>query len=276
MRSTHSGAAVGAPALTAVLTVALALSAVPANAQDNATAAQDTPSAAPSSGNDTLVLDPVAMSALKGMGAYLASLQKFELHTKATVETTLQDTDLSVHLGYEGTYYVQRPTGFFVQMKSDRTIREYIYDGKTFTVNVPRQKFFSTVAAPPTIRKTIDKVYLDYGISLPLADLFYWADNPTTDGIRKAVRIGYANVNGQDCDQFAYRGDDLDWELWIARGKAPLPLRIVVTHRDTNPRGSYSADLTWNTSPSFDASRFRFTPPDGAKSISLAAATGEQ
>lgn len=222
------------------------------------------PQATPATTNATasvqLPLDPVAIDALKGMGNYLRSLKNFEMRSKATMQTTLQGTDLSIHLGYEGLYQVERPTRFHVEMKSDRAIREYFYDGKTFTVNVPRQKVYAAVPAPATIRATLDKVYLDYGISLPLADLFYWAEDPSTTGVKSAVRIGYAKINGQDTDQFAYRGDTLDWQLWIARGPAPLPLRMVVTDRSEKPQSSYIADLTWNTNPTFSAKTYTFTP----------------
>jgi len=222
------------------------------------------------------VLDPVAIDALKGMGAYLKALKAFEIHSKATIETSMEDTDLQIHFGYEGTYRVQRPNGFFVQLKSDRSIREYTYDGKSFTVNVPRQNFYATVSAPPTICQAVDRMYLDYGISVPLADLFYWADTSETAGIVSAVRVGFAKINGQEADQFAYRGANLDWQIWIARGKAPLPLKIVITSRLQDPRPSLSAELTWNTSPSFSQSTFAFVPPAKASAIQMARYAAEK
>jgi hypothetical protein len=220
-------------------------------------------------------MDPVAIEALKGMGAYLKSLKAFELRSKAVAETGVGDMDIKVHLGYEALYKVQRPTGFYVELKSDRTVREYFYDGKNFTVNVPRQNFYSTVAAPPTIRDMVDKAYADYGIDLPLSDLFYWAEQPTTDGITTAIRIGYAKINGQEADQFAYQGPNLDWQLWIARGKAPVPLKIVITDRVDSMHPSYSAELTWNTSPTLKAADFKFTPDAKASAIQMSKITGD-
>lgn len=234
--------------------------------------AAPTPSTAARTAADTI--DPVAIQALVGMGNYLSTLKSFEFRTKATAEASFQDTDFLVHLGYEATYKVLRPTAFYVQMKSDRAIREYVYDGKTLTVNVPRQKFYAKVAAPPTIRQTIDKIYLDYGIDLPLADVFYWSENPVTDGITSAVRVGFARVHGKEADQFAYRGETLDWQIWIARGKAPLPLRIVITDRSDTVRPSYSADLFWNTTPVLTARDFAFEPPADSSPIEVAALSG--
>lgn len=215
-------------------------------------------------------IDPIAIQALVGMGNYLKTLKSFEFHTKATAEAAFQDTDFLVHLGYEATYKVMRPTAFYVELKSDRAIREFFYDGKTLTVNVPRQKFYAKVAAPATIRQTVDDIYLKYGIDLPLADVFYWSENPVTDGITSAVRVGFAQVDGREADQFAYRGETLEWQIWIARGKAPLPLRIVITDRSDPVRPSYSADLDWNTAPTLTARDFAFVPPAGSSPIQVA------
>ncbi|WP_395335465.1 DUF2092 domain-containing protein [Novosphingobium sp. BL-8H] len=264
---------------TAAAALALCVTAGPVAAQTSDPAAPVTSAATGGQASEPTAagtLDPVALQALTGMGNYLKTLKTFELHSTATMEAALQDTDLVVHLGYEGTYRVQRPNAFYIQLKSDRAIREYFYDGKTMTVNVPRQNFYATAPAPATIRQTVDKIYADYGISLPLADLFYWSESPMTDGITSAVRVGFARVNGQDTDQFIYRGPDLDWQVWIARGSAPLPLKIVITDRSDKLRPSYSAELTWNTSAKFSAKDFTFTPDPKSTAIKMASLTGGQ
>lgn len=261
--------------MAGTVALALALCSLPglSLAQTPAAATSATPATGATAAT---TLDPVALEALKGMGNYLKTLKTFEVHSNATMEASLQDTDLLVHLGYEGTYRVQRPNAFYIQLKSDRAVREYFYDGKSLTVNVPRQNVYATAAAPPTIRQTVDQIYKDYGISLPLADLFYWSESPMTDGITSAVRVGFAKINGQETDQFVYRGEDLDWQVWIARGPAPLPLKIVITDRSQSLRPSYSAELTWNTSPQLSARDFTFTPDPKATSIKLASLTGGQ
>ena len=233
--------------------------------------------AAPPSGTTVKgTVDPLALEALKSMGNYLNTLQNFELHATASAQTGLGDMDLQVHIGYESTYRVQRPNKFYVELKSDRTIRQYFYDGKTFTVNVPRQNYHSTVAAPSTIAQMIRVADVDYGISLPLIDLFTWAEDPGLDGIETAIRVGFAKINGRETDHFAYRGPDLDWQLWIARGEVPVPLKIVITDRTDTLRPSYQAELTWNTSPQLTARDFAFTPDAQSTPIKIAKNTEEK
>src|SRR5688572_16513385 len=114
-----------------ILIGAAVLALSPAIASAQATqSAPPAPAQSVAAGTRPNVIDPVALNALRGMGAYLKSLKAFELRSKATIETSLQDTDLQVHFGYEGTYRVQRPNAFLVQLTSDRAVREYIYDGK--------------------------------------------------------------------------------------------------------------------------------------------------
>ena len=220
-------------------------------------------------------IDPVAIQALKGMGAYLKTLQSFEIRSKATIVNTVEDTDLQISLGLENVYRIQRPDKFFISLQSDRQVRDYYYDGKTFTVNIPRQKFFSTVTAPPTIGAVVEDIYEDYGITLPLSDLFTWAmDGGPTEGIRTALRVGFAKINNVDTDQFVFRGRDLDFEVWIARGPHPLPMKLAIKSRDDAGRPSYSAELSWNTDAKFTATTFAFKPDTGASSIQMARLSG--
>ncbi|MEP9359650.1 DUF2092 domain-containing protein [Sphingomonas sp. KR3-1] len=241
---------------------AIALLAAPAFAQD---AAQPAPTTAAGT------IDPLAVAALQAMGSYMKSLKSFEIHSKATIETNMEDTDLKVTLGLDNIYRVQRPNAFFIELRSDRQFRQFYYDGKTFTVSVPRQGFYSVVDAPPTIRAVVDGLYDEYGVSLPLSDIFTWADaGAPTEGLQSAVRVGYARIGGVDTDQFAFRGEDLDFQLWIARGPKPLPMKIAITDRSDPVHPSYSAELTWNTAVKFTPASFAFKPPSGASKIQMA------
>lgn len=231
---------------------------------------------APTSAAATTV-DPVALQALTAMGTYLKTLKSFELRSNATIETSMDDTDLKVTLGLENLYRVERPNRFFISVKSDRQQREFFYDGKNFTVNVPRQNFYAVTAAPPTIAAVVEDIYENFGITLPLSDIFAWADSGApTDGIKSAVRIGYAKIGGVDTDQFAFRGDSLDFQIWISRGAQPLPKKIVITARDDPARPSYSAELTWNTNARFTADTFAFKPDAKSSAIQMAKLAPEE
>ncbi|HEX7857121.1 MAG TPA: DUF2092 domain-containing protein [Sphingobium sp.] len=219
-------------------------------------------------------IDPMAIQALRGMGAYLKTLQNFQIDSKATIETNVEDSDIKITVGMNNVYQVERPNKFHVSLRSDRQMRDYYYDGKKFTVSIPRQHFFAVADAPPTIAEVVDDMYNQYGITLPLSDLFVWAyDGAPTDGLLSALRIGYAKIGNIDTDQFAYRGEQLDFQIWIARGPRPLPVKMVITSRDPETRPSYSADLTWNTAAKFTPATFAFKPDAKTSQIQMAKAS---
>jgi hypothetical protein len=214
--------------------------------------------------------DPQAMTALQRMGDYLRTLRSFELRTKTTIEEPISNGQ---KLEFAGTalYRIRRPDAFFIETTSDRAIRQYFYDGRAFTVYAPRQDFYATIAAPPTIRETVDKIYREAGIALPLADLFYWSEaNAPTDRIASATRVGYARVDGVDTDQYAFRGEETDWQIWIERGARPLPRRIVIVSKNDPAQPEYAATLSWNLSPRLAANSFGFRPDREARPIALA------
>ncbi len=110
-----------------------------------------------------------------------------------------------------------------------------------------------------------------YGIQVPLADLFYWGstqENPAE--FTAASRIGYARIAGQDCDQYAMRQGDKDWQVWIARGARPLPLKVVITSYTEEGQPQFTSELAWKINPRFNAKTFAFSSPKNVHAIQLA------
>jgi hypothetical protein len=214
-------------------------------------------------------VDPAAVNALNKMGNYLRSLGSFEIQSTTTTETVL-DNDQKVQIGGAMDYKVRKPNAFVIAMSTDRKVRQFYYDGKTFTIYAPRMNFYSTVDAPPTILELFKRAYDKYGIEFPLEDLFHWgsADNRIGD-LTSAAVVGYAKIGGKDTDQFAFREGDADWQVWIQRGDKPLPLKLVIVKTSDDTMPEYTAVLHWNTSATFPDDGFTFKPPADAKPIVL-------
>jgi hypothetical protein len=227
--------------------------------------AQSTPASSPAEPK----IDPQAMDALNKMGSYLRSLTSFAIQSKTTTEDVL-DNDQKVQIGGTMDYKVRKPNAFIITMSTDRKVRQFYYDGKTFTIYAPRMNFYSTVDAPPTILELFKRAYDKYGIEFPLEDLFHWgaADNRFDDMTSAAV-VGYAKIDGQDTDQFAFREGDADWQVWIQRGDKPLPLKLVIVKTSDETMPEYTAVLHWNPSATFPDDTFTFKPPANAKPIVL-------
>jgi hypothetical protein len=109
-----------------------------------------------------------------------------------------------------------------------------------------------------------------YGIETPLADLFDWgSDNPPVDEINDATSAGTARIDGVLCGHFAFRTDEVDWEVWIETGNRPLPRKFVITDKTQESLPRFAATLKWSTSEVFEDQIFEFTPPTDAKKIPL-------
>lgn len=224
---------------------------------------------APAAAAPTTDVDPAALAALDRMGESLRKLQQFQLVSDASTDVVL-DTGQKIELDGQVTYRVQRPNRMFVELKSDRRLRQLFYDGNTMTVYSPKLKYYASV---DNVGKTLGELAItaqqDYGIEFPLADLFFWGtEHVSRDAIKSAIYVGPATLEGEAVDQYAFRQEGADWQLWLSKSSA-LPQKLVITSLDDPAMPQYEARLHWNTKATSDAKSFTFTPPDDAKRIEI-------
>jgi len=101
-------------------------------------------------------------------------------------------------------------------------------------------------------------------------DLFQWGQDPeAVADIKEAAAVGPSLIDGQPADHYAFRQDDIDWQIWIAQGDAPLPLRYVITSKNEPGEPQYMASLKWDTSAKPDDGVFTFTPTKDDHPISI-------
>jgi hypothetical protein len=215
-------------------------------------------------------IEPKAIEALKTMGAYLRTLKTFAVRSDATIDEVL-DTGQKVQFGGTVEYRVRSPNRLRADINSDRKQRQYFYDGKTMTVYGPRNKYYASFPASGSVGQLVQAAQQQHGVELPLSDLFLWGtDKAGLDDIRSATYIGPARIGRVDTDHYAYRQQDVDWQLWIERGKTPLPRKLVITTLQESSQPQYVAVLKWDLAPKLDDAVFRFTAPKDAKRIVFA------
>jgi hypothetical protein len=230
-----------------------------------ATAQQPAPAAAPAP-----VREAKAIEALTAMGKYLRSLKSYAVHAETNIDEIL-DNGQKIQFAGAVDYRVQMPSRMRVEVRSDRKTRDVVYDGKTITQYAPRMGYYGSVAAPATIAEALTMVDQKYGVEIPLADLFFWGtDKSGIEDIKQAAYIGPAKIGGKSCDQYAYRQEGVDWQVWIQAGKQPLPCKLVITTTSEAAQPQYAAVLKWDLAPKFGDTTFKFTPPKGAGKIELA------
>jgi hypothetical protein len=216
-----------------------------------------------------------AIKALTDMAAYLRSLKAFQVESAITTDEVEDDGQL-IQYTAKINFVVEMPNKLLVNASGDRNERTFIYDGNTFTMFARRLGYYATVPAPPTLGELDDALSDNYGIELPLADLFRFG-SPNWKGadIKAAMDVGPSEISGITCEHYAFRQDDVDWQVWIQKGEYPLPRKLVITTTTDASRPQHTATYTWNLAPSYNQESFTFVPPSGASKIVLTPA-GEQ
>jgi hypothetical protein len=218
----------------------------------------------------TETVDPAAIAALNKMGSYLRSLKAFEVKAATTQDDVLSTGQKAQFTGTQDLL-IRQPNGLRGEVSTGAQHRLWFYDGKKFTLYADGVGYYATVPAPSSLRELGDTLQQKFGIEMPLRDLFLWGtDRAPTKGIRSAVDLGPAEVEGTTVQHYAFRQNNVDWQVWIQNGDYPLPRKMVITTTDDEARPDYSAVLNWNLAPSFNNEAFVFYPPASAKRIVIA------
>ena len=220
-------------------------------------------------------VDPAALQALDRMGAALRSHTTFALTADISDEDVL---DNGQKLQYAGKLEVRahRPDRFVITATSDTRSRTFYYDGKAVTVFSPKLDMYASFPAPPTIAETLTKANRDYGIELPLADLFSWGTDKTlVSRIQSGFFLRPEHIDGKVCNHYAFRQPHVDWQIWIADDASALPCKLVITGRDDPSMPQYTAVLHWSFPATIAETEFTFTPPADAHRIAFAGDAGK-
>ena len=214
-------------------------------------------------------VNPASVQALKDMGAYLQSLKRFKVSTVLTGERVLADGQKLQHTA-TADIEVQRPSMLRARMFSARAEREIFFDGKTATIYIPAQKYYSTVEFTGNVGELVTKLEERYGVEIPLSDLFLWGTPAAPlDKIDSAMNAGQDFIGNDLCDHYAFRQGSFDWQIWITTGSKPLPRKLVITNRADEARPQSVSLINWNLKPAFKDAVFKFTPPKGATAVEL-------
>ena len=218
---------------------------------------------------DQAVVEPRALQALEQMGSYLRSLKQFGVQASSQTDQVL-DNGQTVEFRHVTQLLAQQPDKLMVTVDQQGLRRSLYYNGKTFTLYQSPGTYYASAPAPASINALIDLLNTRYGIELPLADLFRWnAGTARQVGLKSALLIGSDTLDGQRCDHYALRQDDIDWQLWLRQGPQPLPCRLTISLRDTGAQPRHSVDFTWQLNAPINAGSFEFDPPAGAQQVPL-------
>ena len=216
-----------------------------------------------------------ARQLVKAMSDYLGAQQRIAFDYDATLDVVTSEGE-KFGLASSGVTTLERPDHLFATRTGGFANVEMLFDGTTLTLVGRNAGVFTRVAAPGSIDQLLDSLQTDYGLVMPAADLLLSAPyDVLMEGVVEAKDLGSGFVGGEECDHLAFRNADVDWQIWIARGKDPHPCRYVITAKTVPQAPQYTLDVRgWRTGDQVPAADFTFEPK-GETEVDLAAIAAE-
>ena len=114
-------------------------------------------------------------------------------------------------------------------------------------------------------------------IIAPAAELLY--KNAAEKMLKEASSgfvVGQSIVGSVKCTHLAFRGAEVDWQIWIEDGSRPLPRKFMLTSKKVAGAPQFTVLIrSWDVAPKFTNQEFIFTAPKGAKKIEFLKLTSE-
>ena len=211
-----------------------------------------------------------ARSLFKAMTDYVGAQQSIAFDYDATLEVVTKDRQ-KLQLASSGTVTLARPDKIRTTRSGGFVDMETVFDGKTLTLFGKNKNVYTRVEAPGTLDGLMNELEKKYDRSLPAADLFlaHAYDEMTAD-VTNVKDLGSGVIGGIECDYFAFRAKDVDWQIWVTQGAKPRPCRYVITSTKITDGPQYSVQLrNWKTGGEVPTGDFAFKPPAGARKIGL-------
>jgi hypothetical protein len=216
---------------------------------------------------------PVARDILKRMADYLAKAPQFTVNLTDSFDV-IQETGQKIEFGESRKITVSRPNGLRIELEeSSGETHTVVYDGKDITVFNPSQNVYAQTAKPGGIDEAVTYFLRDLHMRLPLAMLLTSRFPAEIDSRTQALDyVEMTSIHGIPTHHLAGRTETVDYQVWIAEGAQPLPIRIVLTYKNAEGQPQFRGTFSdWNLTPQISDKQFAFSPPEGARKISFVA-----
>ncbi|MGB2931703.1 MAG: DUF2092 domain-containing protein [Methyloceanibacter sp.] len=209
-----------------------------------------------------------AKSRLKAMSDYMAAQKAISFGFDATLEVVTKEGQ-TLALASSGTVTLNRPDKIRATRAGGFADIEMIFDGNTLTLFGKTKNIFTQVVVPGTVDELVDVLRDKYNRPLPAADLLMSnAYDELMPGVVDVKDLGSGVIDGVECDYFAFRKKEVDWQIWIAQGDRPYPCRYVITSKLIAGEPQYSIQTRdWKTGDQVAPDDFGFKNETNAKKI---------
>ncbi len=216
------------------------------------------------------VIDGEADRLLRAMSTTLTGTQRFALEAEEVFDE-IPDAGPRRSLSNLRRIAIERPNRAISDVTGESANRSVWFDGGHLTVLDKEQNAYAALDAPKTIHEMLDWAADEYGIDVPLSDLFYpdlYA--MLTKGVIRGDYLGLQAVEGTPCHHLAFEQETIDWQIWIDAGASPVPRKMTIAYKTEVGEPQYTVFIrSWNLHPTFPAEMFRFEVPEGASKMQI-------
>ena len=168
-----------------------------------------------------------ARNLLKAMTDYIGAQQSIAFEYDAILEVVTKDRQ-KLQLASSGMMSLARPDKIRTTRSGGFVDIETVFDGKTLTLFGKNKNVYTQVEVPGSLDNLVNELQKKYDRPLPAADLFLThAYDEITADVTNVKDLGSGVVGGIECDYFAFRAKDVDWQIWVTQGAGPRPCRYV-------------------------------------------------
>jgi hypothetical protein len=214
------------------------------------------------------VIDPKADVQLQRMSDYLSGLESFRVDT-TTIDEKVTTEGQKIQEVKESQLAVKRPNKLRVDRTGPRGQAVLRYDGEKISVYAPDKHLYAMAPAPSDLEDAIDRARDRFNVDAPGGDLLVPDSyHALTRDVVKGHYIGLEPLGGTMAHHLAMTGKHVDWQIWIADGARPVPLRYVITSKDMPSQPQFTLEArNWRPDNSIRDAQFQFTPPPGATRV---------
>jgi len=222
----------------------------------------------PATAQPSREIDPQADKALRQMSDYISSLRSFRVQSTATDEVVLRSGEKRQQVS-QSRITVERPNKVRSDRVGPRGDLVFRYDGKIFSLVGNRTGYYATAPAPPTIDAAVTALRSRLGLEIPAADLLLIKPYESLmEDTRSGSYVGIEPIEGVATHHLAFRGSEVDWQIWIQDGPQPLPRRFVITSKNEPGQPEFTVELShWEPQMQVAGNTFTFQPPPGGTRI---------
>ena len=184
-----------------------------------------------------------AKSRMKAMSDYITAQKTISFGYDANLEIVTPDHQ-KIMLANSGAADLSRPDEIRATRDGGFSSVEMLFDGKTLTVEHKDAKTYAQTDVPGTIDHVIEVLRDKYHKPFPGADLLLSDPyDKLMPGVIDTKDLGSGVIGGTECDHFAFRAEEVDWQIWIAQGNQPYPCRYVITSKAIDQAPQYSVQV---------------------------------